>query len=621
MAHSVSRGLPLAAEFPEPTREQWRAQVTKVLRRSGLLREDTEPPEAVEDVLASSTYDGITVHPLYTESPQDPGVPGLAPFVRGSLPQGTSTEGWDVRQLHHDPDAALTNREVLADLENGATSVWLRLGTGGIPISDLPEALNGVHLDMVSIVLDAGADTTKATEELLALANAQGVAPRALRGSLGADPLGAQARTGETASPATAAELARKCASELPGVRAITVDGLPYHEAGGSDSQELACTLAAATTYLRWLTEAGLDVDAAARQLEFRYAATADQFLTIAKLRAARQLWERVTRACGVEESARAQQQHAVTSPAMLTRRDPWVNMLRNTIATFSAALGGAQAITTLPFDAAIGLPDSFARRIARNTQTLLLEESHLAQVIDPAGGSWYVESLTSELAQRAWQRFQEIERAGGFPTVLADGTLAEQLAETWQQRRRAIAHRTDAITGVSEFPDLFEKPLPRRPAPQQPGGGLPRHRYAEDFEQLRDAADAVTEATGSRPAVFLATLGSLAEYNARASFARNLFAAGGIDATEAGPTQSTSEVLAAAPEAAPVVCLCSTDQVYAERAAETARALKEAGAGHVLLAGKPADPPVPDVDGYIHSGCDALSVLTEVHRRLGVGQ
>ncbi|RRO18349.1 methylmalonyl-CoA mutase [Saccharopolyspora rhizosphaerae] len=619
VAHSTTSGgrpeLPLAAEFPEPSREQWQTQVHKVLKRSGLVGEEP-PPGPIEDVLASTTHDGIRVHPLYSSAPVDPGLPGLAPFVRGSRPQGGVTEGWDVRQRHEHPDAAETNREVLADLHNGVSSLWLRLGPAGIAIDDLADALNGVHLDMIGVSLEAGADFAAAAQAYLDLAAEQGVPAGELRGTLGADPLGVLARTGQAGERDPAVHLARRCTTEFPHLKALAVDALPFHDAGGSDAQELGCSLAAGVTYLRWLTEAGIDLDTAAGQLEFRYAATADQFLTIAKLRAARRLWEQVTRSCGVSESRRAQVQHAVTSQAMLTRRDPWVNMLRGTIATFAAGVGGAQSVTTLPFDAAIGLPDDFARRIARNTQSLLLEESHLAQVIDPAGGSWYVESLTDELARSAWSWFQRIEAEGGLPAALESGLVAEELAATWQERRDAIAHRSDALTGVSEFPDLDEAPLERTPAPQQPGGGLPVHRYAEDFEALRDSADTRLAETRERPTVFLATLGPLAAHNARASFARNLFAAGGLDCAEAGATDSTDAVLAAY-TGAPVVCLCSSDAVYAERAAETAKALRQAGATTVLLAGKPSDH--ADVDGHVHAGCDALSVLDAVHAELGV--
>ncbi|MBB5071035.1 methylmalonyl-CoA mutase [Saccharopolyspora gloriosae] len=613
--------LSLGGEFPEPTHRQWLDQVEKVLRRTGRIAEGDAAPDDPSELLATRTYDGVAVRPLYSAEDRagadasGSGLPGFAPFVRGSRPQGSVAEGWDVRQSHGNPDASVSNREVLADLHGGVTSLVLRLGEGGIAVDALPDVLNGVHLDMIGVVLDAGEQAASAADAFLEVAAEQGVAPSALRGNLGADPLGVQARTGREVGSEQAVELAKRCAAEHPGLRAVVVDALPFHDAGGSDGEELGASLAAGVTYLRWLTEAGLDVDTACGLLEFRYAATADQFSTIAKLRAARRAWAQVARRCGASESARAQQQHAVTSSAMLTRRDPWVNMLRATIATFAAGVGGAQAVTVQPFDAAIGSPDEFSRRVARNTQALLLDESHLAQVIDPAGGSWYVEELTDELANAAWAWFQEIERAGGLPEALRSGLVADRLASTWQKRKAAVADRSDPITGVSEFPNLAEQPLRREPAPEPPSGGLPRVRYAEEFEALRDAADARPE----RPEVFLATLGPLATYTARASFARNLFAAGGLEASEAGPTESTADVLAAyAEHPAPVVCLCSADGVYAERAAETASALKEAGAESVLLAGKPGHG-LNNVDGHVFAGCDAIQVLRAAHRTLGV--
>ncbi|MGW1926800.1 methylmalonyl-CoA mutase family protein, partial [Streptomyces massasporeus] len=320
----------------------------------------------------------------------------------------------------------------------------------------------------------------------------------------------------------------------------------------------------------------------ACAQLEFRYAATADQFLTIAKLRAARRLWARVAEVCGAPDAG-AQRQHAVTSTVMMTRRDPWVNMLRTTVATLAAGVGGAESVTVLPFDEALGLPDAFARRIARNTSTVLIEESHLARVVDPAGGSWYVERLTDELAHAAWEFFQVIERAGGQEAALRSGTIGERLAETWSARSRKLATRREPITGVSEFPHLTEKPVERTPAPAQPTGGLPRVRRDEAYEALRARSDAHLAATGTRPRVYLAALGPAAAHSARVSFAANLFQAGGIEPVTEGTFEESG---------AREVCLCSSDALYAEQAATAAAELRAAGAEHVLLAGRPADHP-----------------------------
>lgn len=393
---------------------------------------------------------------------------------------------------------------------------------------------------------------------------------------------------------------------------------MPYHEAGGSAAQELGSSLATGVAYLRALTEAGLGVEEACAQLEFRYAATADQFLTIAKMRAARRLWARVAEVCGAARSG-AQRQHAVTSPVMMTRRDPWVNMLRTTLACLGAGVGGAETVTVLPFDHALGLPDAFARRIARNTSTILVEESHLARVIDPAGGSWYVERLTDELAESAWAFFQEIERAGGQAAALESGLVSERLAATWAARKKNLARRKEPITGVSEFPQLAERAVEREAAPStEARGGLPVVRRDEAFEELRSRSDAHLAATGRRPRVFIAALGPAAAHTARASFAANLFQAGGIEPVHE-PVQVDASSVAAAFAAAgtDVACLCSSDALYAEQAGEVAAALVSAGARRVYLAGRPGD--YTGVDEYVFAGCDVVAVLSSVLDRMGV--
>ncbi|MFJ9007884.1 methylmalonyl-CoA mutase family protein [Streptomyces canus] len=594
-------GLSLAAEFPDANLEQWHGLVAGVLRKAGKEVSGT----AAEDALSTALEDGLRTRPLYTahDAAPDPGFPGFAPFVRGARAEGNTTGGWDVRQRH----AVADNAAVLSDLENGVTSLWLVAGEGGIPVASLGKVLDGVYLDLAPVALDAGSQFASAAEELLRLYDERGIDRKAARGSLGADPLGHQARTGEASDFAPVVPLALRCAEEYPGLRALTVDALPYHEAGGSAAQELGASIATGVAYLRELTEAGLSVEQACAQLEFRYAATADQFLTIAKLRAARRLWARVAEVCGAP-GAGAQAQHAVVSPVMMTRRDPWVNMLRATIATLAAGVGGADAVTVLPFDHAVGLPDAFARRIARNTSTILVEESHLSRVIDPAGGSWYVERLTDELAEAAWQFFRTVERDGGQAAVLRSGRLRTDLATTWAQRSKKLATRREPVTGVSEFPFLSEKPVVRDPAPERPAGGLPRVRRDEAYEDLRARSDAHLAATGSRPRVFLAAIGPAAAHTARTTFAANLFQAGGIEPVTEGTFEESG---------ATEVCLCSSDALYEERAEDVAGTLKAEGARHVFLAGRPGQ--YSGVDSYVFAGCDAVAVLTATLDRMGV--
>ncbi|MBO1418333.1 methylmalonyl-CoA mutase family protein [Streptomyces sp. FH025] len=616
-------GLALAAEFPAAHREQWQRLVEGVLRKSGAQPEDGA---AAEQALTTPLQDGLRARPLYTaeDGPAEPGFPGFPPFVRGGRPQGSAVAGWDVRQRHADPDRLRTNEAVLADLEHGVSSVWLELGGEGLPVDALPEALAGVYLDLAAVTLDAGPEFTAAAEQLFKLYEAREVSPASATGNLGADPLGLQARTGDTARTdallAEATALATRCAADHPGLRALTVDALPYHEAGASPAQELGCSLATGVAYLRALTAAGLSVDAALDRLEFRYAADADQFLTIAKFRAARRLWARVAEVSGASAEASAQRQHAVTSQVMMTARDPWVNMLRTTVACLAAGVGGADAVTVLPFDSALGLPDAFARRIARNTQAILLEESHLARVIDPAGGSWYVERLSDELAQAAWAWFQEIERAGGQQAALTDGLVGERIAATWAERSVRLAKRREPVTGVSEFPHLDEQPLVREPAPAGHTGGLPRVRRAEAYEALRDRSDAFLAATGERPKLFLASIGTAAAHTARTTFAANLFQAGGIATTSLESVDPAAFAEAFTASGATVACLCSSDALYGEHAGAVALALKEAGAQRVLLAGRLAEVPA-GVDEFIHAGGNAVAVLTSLLDQIGVAR
>ncbi|MFJ4923122.1 methylmalonyl-CoA mutase family protein [Streptomyces sp. NPDC088725] len=617
-------GLSLAAEFPDATHEQWQSLVAGVLRKSG---RDVSGAAAVE-ALSTTLPDGFATRPLYTAADVSPdtGYPGFAPFTRGSRPEGATVSGWDVRQRHTRPDPARTNEAVLADLENGVASLWIAVGSAGVPVSGLGRALAGVYLDLAPVALDAGDAFGPAARELLRLYDEREVVREQARGTLGADPVGLLARTGRETAGHTeeAVELALLCHRDRPGLRAITVDALPYHEAGGSDAQELGCSLATGVGWLRDLTAAGLSAEAACAQIEFRYAATADQFLTIAKLRAARRLWARVAQVCGAGSAGGAQRQHAVTSPVMMSRRDPWVNMLRTTVASLAAGVGGADAVTVLPFDHALGLPDDFARRIARNTSTILVEESHLGRVVDPAGGSWYVEQLTDELAHTAWAWFQEIERAGGQRAALRDGLVGERLAATWKRRSEQLARRREPITGVSEFPQLAQAPVERDPAPEVPSGGLPVVRRDEAYEALRARSDAHLAATGARPKVFLAALGPAAAHTARATFVSSLFQAGGIEPVH-DPVSVDADTAAGAftRSGAAVACICSSDALYAEQAEPVARALKSAGAQLVFLAGRPGEQRETylqaGVDEFVVAGGDAVAVLTSVLDRMGV--
>ena len=617
--------LALAAEFPAVTRQQWQRLVGRVIGVDG---------DSPERELATVTGDGIEIAPLYVADANRPnaGFPGQPPFVRGRGPAGHRS-GWDVRQRHEHPDPAVAREQIMEDLEGGVGSLWLGLGDGRIPVESLPDVLAETYLDLAPIALDAGERFAEAADVFLTVAAGRGVPAGALAGCLGADPLGVLARTGAgvdagaevppadlAAGLTAAADLARRCVADFPGVRAIVVDALPYHEAGGTDAEELGCSLAAGLEYLRAMRAAGLSAEAAFGQLEFRFAATADQFATIAKLRAGRRVWARVAQQCGVTSDAGGQWQHAVSSWSMLTRRDPWNNILRATLACFAAGVGGADAITVAPFDAAIGQPDRLARRVARNVHALLVEESHVVRVIDPAGGSWYVEDLTEQLAVKAWAWFQEIERSGGLRAALAAGLIAGRLAASRERRRDALATRREAVTGVSEFP-LVGETLLSRPATVGPAvgpAGLPRIRWSQWHEELRDRADVHALATGSPPTITLAPLDASRATNVQVDRVRALLAPAGITTVLAATTPGPATTPEPAAGPASVVVVCGGPDATADEVRAAVNTAREQGASTVVVAAGDPQAPAPGAAERIVDDMDVLAFSARMLDALG---
>ncbi|MGY5208885.1 methylmalonyl-CoA mutase family protein [Nocardia gipuzkoensis] len=617
--------MPIASDpgaDPVPDYAQWRKGVAGVLAKARRV-DVTELPEEPERLLDETTYDGLTVAPLYTrrdELPEQP-LPGTFPFVRGRDATRDVHRGWFVSAQVAQRDAAAANREILAGLENGISAIWLGAGERGVPVADLPSALDGLLFELAPLTLDAGGDVAGAAAQVFSVLDGYAAPDReVIRIALGAAPLTSRfaglADIGLTDAVALAGQAARRPET----VRAITVDGTVFHDAGASDAQELGAAVAAGLAYLRSLTES-LDIADALGQLEFRLAATDDQFATIAKFRAARQLWARVAHVCGAPDFGGAPQ-HAVTSAAMMSRRDPWVNMLRTTLAAFGAGIGGADTVTVLPFDSALppgelGVSKSFADRMARNTQLLLLEESHLGHVLDPGAGSWYVEDLTAALAAKAWEFLQEIEAAGGYLATLESGLLAERVAATKAARDTDVAHRKTAVTGVNEFPNLAEQPLSE--AARQAGRVA---RYGAAFEQLRDRSDAYLAEHGTRPKALLVPLGSVAEHNVRVTFIANLLASGGIESINPGPLAVDAIAAAATEAGAPIAVLCGSDARYGTEAGAAVERLRAAGVSTVLLAG--AAKAVADLDdaqrpdGFLAARIDAVAALSGLLEKVG---
>jgi methylmalonyl-CoA mutase len=581
------------------TAHDWDVAAAAVLRRGRKLADDA-PDEDAWDTLAGTTVEGLVIPPLGT--PERAAARSRTPLTPSP---GRVDTGWDIRSLLTDPDPEVAAASALADLENGATSLWVTVGGNGTAPADLARALDGVFVEMAPIVINPAGSTTdlEAARALADVFTARGV-PANPGSSLGADPIGRAIRTNAPTATVDIPEIA-SLATSL-GIRAAVVDGTAAHESGAGDAAELGYALAVGATYLRALGDGGVPVERALSLLEFRFAATDDQFVTIAKFRAARSLWSRVAELSGAETAA-PQIQHAVTSLPMLTRYDPWVNLLRTTVAAFAAGVGGADAVTVLPFDTRLGIPDALGRRMARNTSSLLISESHVAAVTDPAGGSHAVEILTAELAEAGWAEFQRIERAGGILAALADGSLRSRWAVTAAERARRIATRRLPITGVSEFPNLREV-LPTRRSTASPEA-MPGF-WAGAFEDMRDAP--------ATAPVFLATLGTVPEHAARAGFAANLFAAGGVESVTAGATGSVPDVVAAFGETgSPVACLAGSDKAYAESGAAVVQALRAAGASWVVLAGRPKGDLADLVDDHVAVGDDVVEFLRRTRAQL----
>ncbi len=671
MAHSSDE----AAPFPPVSLEEWTAKAA---------------PEG--GAVSTRLEDGLDVPWLFTPAdalaPDPGGRPGQAPFVRGTR----VGQPWDLRQEHAAPDRAAANGAILDDLEGGATAITLRFDEAGrdgldqddpelqaargvdgtiiTSLDDLDAVLHDVLLDLAPVALDAGAAALPAAALLTALWERRG--HEAITGAFRLDPLGALAEGGTLAGApeealATAAAVAKQADEHFPKARALAVDTRAYVGAGASAAQELALALATGLAHLRACDAAGLEPARAARQIEFTLQVGADQFLEIAKLRAARRLWARILEASGSPAEARRSPLYARTSVRAYSALDPWVNILRGTTATFAAAVGGADGISVAPFDLARttdGTPHPLARRIARNTQLVLQEESALARVADPAGGSWYVEWLTNELAQSAWARFQAIEAEGGILAALRSGMVASAVAASTAERAGEVAHRTRELTGVNAFPLLGDDKVPAADVPdlealarleatrsaERPrrtqdvvgadllelkalategaslselvaAVGAPAHRAlpfalqrdGRAFERLRGLAANAAEP----PRALLACLGPISAHVNVATWTRAFFESGGIAGTTSEPLLDAEAVKAAyATDPTPIAVVVAGPKEEDGVVEAAVAALREAGAPHVYVAGR-------EVEGAesVKRGVDAVDTLTRALARCGADQ
>ncbi|GAA3970406.1 methylmalonyl-CoA mutase family protein [Gordonia caeni] len=624
----------MTADGTQRTREQldedyqrWSTAAAGVLAK-GRRVEPGDLPDTPEALLSTTTRDDdVVVRPLYTRKDEsgERGLPGSFPFVRGADPQRDVHQGWRVTERFGDlpgQSAEGINETILDAAGSGASGIWLAVGPA-LQAGDLATALNGIYLDLLPVTLDAGADGIAAAEAFVKVLADRPAPPEEAPALLStAHSLGLSPYTAAfSGRPSVAAEQAVALAAAAPErVRTFRVDGTDFAQAGATEAQELGLLVAAALAHVRDLVAAGVAPAQALGQISFAVSVGDDQFASIAKLRALRLMWARVAQVLGVPEAGAALT-HAVTDLSMLTQRDPWVNMLRTTVAAFGAGVGGADQVTVLSYDAALPLEartssPSFTARIARNTQLLLLEESNIGRVLDPAGGSWFVEELTSDLAAAGWKVFTDVEAHGGYLDALDQGAVTRWIDEALAVRDEAVAHRSAPVTGVSEFPNLGELAFTEALADTSdvPTGTARLARIARRFEELRDRADAVA-AAGERPKILLLPLGSVAEHNGRTTFVSNLLAAGGIEAINPGPVTVDGMVALFAEHTPAVAVLCGTKARYGTDGPELLAAARAVGIGRVLLAGPEREWPESDdsPDGSLQAGIDAVATLTEL--------
>ena len=586
------------ANIPGADEQSWLDAVDRVLKGKAF------------DTLISQEIGGLERNPLYTETHtqtnHDPaGLPGAWPYMRGAKAVNDRFLPWQIVSRVIPSRKNADAEDVLTDLQGGVSTLLLDLSQTSTPTSaQLKTLLADVQLDIAPLMLRAGQEAQAHLDlffELLAEKQAHQANAYA-----DFDPLGTAAAQSKPADFTPLTQLIEQ-QKNFPNTRLMTASGMAYHNSGADAITELAYTIATYVAYVKALIDNGLSAQEAFSTTTITLATDTDFFANIAKIRAARALWSQLAQAYGITENL-TPQIHAEGSEHHYSVADPWVNILRATIATLGAGIGGADFVSVAPCTAVSSGDNRLTRRVARNTQIILQEESHIGRVTDPAGGSWYIEQLSQDLAQKAWRMFQQIEADGGMEAALTQGKIAAHIETLRTETALATAHRKLPLLGVTEFPNLGEAPLEPRPA--FGNGALAEHRPAAIYEKLRLTALPV------KPKIFLATLGTQAQFTARANFAANLFAAGGIDALTGNGGEELKHIAQEFLESgAKIVAICGTDEAYDAHAQELAQYLYNAGASHVWIAGKME---IENVDA-LYAGCNALSILQTAHHVLGL--
>ena len=681
--------LGLSKDFPPPAYEEWKKAV-----------EDSLKGADFDKAMHTRTYEGITLKPIYRSEdtaslPFTTALPGQAPFVRGSQADGYTLSGWVLAQSQIEPDLEKLNKGLLDELNRGLNCVNLALHpstlAGRIPsandacssgvalshIEDIKTALKGVVLSAVPVVI-LGNETAIIQLGLLnAYAKSMGMPLRDLKGCVSFDPIAPHFSKGIAAQKLstdldTLFQMTAWADLKAPGMHTLLLDGAHYADHGASATQELAYVLSSAVAVIDHLLDKGLSIEQVAAKFVVKLCLGSNLFMEIAKVRAMRMLWAELIKAYNGSEDARKVWIHGVTSKYNKSEYDAWVNILRSSTESFAGVIGGVDSLEVLPYDAVFNNPDEFSRRVARNQHLILAEEAHLHKVVDPAGGCWYIESITNELAGLAWKRMQEIEATGGFVAAMNSLEISREVEAVASARIKNINTRKDVMVGVNMYADPSEKPIAKHSVdPQWLDGAMRRYaqhkktrngglndslqllsddpgnvfivdmicdaflhggdieqvvkalgiknvtpptldtpRAAAHFEALRTAV--IKHKETANTGIFLMNMGSLAQHKARADFSLGFFQAGSFDVVNPTGFETVQDALAAwRKDRSPAVCICSTDDTYPELVPAICAGLKaEPRPPVIILAGYPQDM----VDSYRAAG-----VLHFIHIRANV--
>ncbi len=588
--------------FSPVSAEEWKAKITADLKGADFDRK-----------LVWRTNEGFNVQPFYRREDLEglaaiDTMPGEFPYLRGTR----------------------DNNNWLHILNRGVESLGIRLGKN-VKAADLAVVLKDIDLKKVEVNIDCCPGcAVEVAAELVKLINAAGAAEE-FRGSIGYNPFKRLLKHGLAFPKDAAAEgkALYETVKEIKGLRCFAVDSYMLNNAGAYITQELGYALAWGAEWLTMMTEAGLTVDEVACRIKFNMGISSNYFMELAKFRAGRMLWAEIVKAYNPECLCACKMfVHAVTSEFNQTLYDSHVNLLRSMTETMSAALAGVNSIETLPFDRCYKRPDEFSERIARNQQILLRDESHLDKVVDPAGGSYYIENLTASIAAQAWKVFQEVEDNGGFDAMLRKGEIQGKVNESGVKRHLDVARRKESLLGTNQFPNFNEMALDKVSgecactcgcaAGEVTDGAVTAlnfDRAASQFEQLR----LDTERAANRPKVFMLTIGNLAMRLARAQFSSNFFGCAGYEIIDNIGFETVKEGIDAAMEkGADVVVLCSSDDEYATYAPEAFKEL--AGRAQFVVAGAPAcmdDLKAAGIENFIHVKVNVLDTLVDFNAKL----